>query len=284
MILKRLFLILAVASALCVGCKDPNVVAEVGDAKLLRGDLESFAASQSHMAPDARALDALLERELLAEGARERGLADDPKVRVRLAAARREVLAQALLERTLDKAPSDDELKARYELRKDALSKRVVHVQHIALRLDPAADAAARVAAQAKSNAVYSRLLSGEPFDAVALESSEDAVTAKKGGDLGELREGQVDQTFFEHAVALKKGELSKPFQSPFGTHLVRAMEDPTTYVPPFDEVRGRLVADARREREAKLLEELKAGIAVKRYPERLAQARRGADAGEDSP
>jgi hypothetical protein len=64
----------------------------------------------------------------------------------------------------------------------------------------------------------------------------------------------------------------------------VRAIDDLRTVVPPFEEVRGRLAAEQRREREAKLLEELRAEISIKRYPERLSPANQGADAGRGTP
>src|SRR5205823_472596 len=131
-------------------------------------------------------------------------------------AASREVLAQALLEKELGTPASETELKARYEAEKPKLERREINVQQIVVRVDPGAGSAEVTAARTRINALYARVLAGEPFEQVARES-DDQATAQKGGELGTLLEGQVDQTFFEQAAALKKGAVSKPFQTAFG-------------------------------------------------------------------
>jgi parvulin-like peptidyl-prolyl isomerase len=111
-------------------------------------------------------------------------------------------------------------------------------------------------------------------------------VSGEKGGDLGVVEEGQVDATFFKEAAALKRGEVSRPFETSYGLHLVQAVEDVQVVTPGFEEVKGRLAAEARREAEARLLAELRESIRVETYPERLQAASAagrgpGADAGE---
>jgi peptidyl-prolyl cis-trans isomerase C len=79
-----------------------------------------------------------------------------------------------------------------------------------------------------------------------------------------------VDPTFFSQAVGLAAGAYSKPFTTPLGWHVVKALEAPKTVVPTFEEARGMLEAEARQEAQAKLLERLRQEIPVRRYPERL--------------
>ena len=63
---------------------------------------------------------------------------------------------------------------------------------------------------------------------------------------------------FFSAAGALRAGETSRPFETAFGWHIARAVEDARVVAPEFDDVRGVLAAETRRDAEAKLLERLR--------------------------
>lgn len=275
----RMLMLLALV---LTACEDERVVARVGGTTLTRGDVALYRATRGGE-PEA-ALDALVDRTLLAEGAERAGLLEDPVVAARVAEARREVLANAYLDKVAGESGSEEALRKRYEETKDSLARRQVHVAHLMVRLPPEADARARTEARARINALYARVVGGEDFAAVAREASEDPVTGARGGDLGPVREGQVDPRFFGAVAELKQGEVSKPFETAFGLHVARALEAPGVVVPTFQEVRGQLAAQARLEAAQALEEQLRAGIKVKRHPERLReQAGQGKSEGEES-
>jgi peptidyl-prolyl cis-trans isomerase C len=259
------------------GCGDKDLVAMVGKAKLRRADLAQFASTRGRAGgrPTQELLAGLVDRTLLAEGARRDGVQNAPAVQVRLRAAEREILAETFLEKELRSATDEGPLRKRYEDTKEALKRRQIQVAHIVLRVPSSAGAEARNAAQSKAADLYSKLRDGADFEKLAAANSEDSATAARGGDLGILVEGSVDQGFFDAAAALKKGEISKPFETPFGVHIVRAFEDPQVVTPPFEEVRGKLAAEARLEAERKLLERLRSEVKVKTYPERLSEEHR---------
>jgi len=263
------WLVLWPAGVFWAGCTDPDVVAVVGKTDMRKSDLE--VSSRHGQAQHPEDLDVLIDRQLLAEHARSQGLQDDPRVRARIAAAEREVLAQEALERAVADAVSDEKLRSRYESLRSKLEKRELTLAHIFVLLPPGSSPEMSRLAQARINQAYARLVGGEPFEKVAREMSEDATTATRGGDLGTVREGTVDPAFFQAALALKRGEYSKPFQSATGLHVVKALEAPRTVAPSFEEVKGKLVVEARREAESKLLEDLRKNIGVKRYPDRFA-------------
>ncbi|MDC0712257.1 peptidylprolyl isomerase [Stigmatella sp. ncwal1] len=264
------------------GCEDPNKVAQVGRTALTREDLAHLRASQS---PGVRAelepaLEELVERTLLAEEARRQELQKAPALQARLAAAERELLAHEMLERAVADSVTEQALRARYNEAGSRLERREVHVAHVFARLPEGADETTRRQAQVRIHQVYARLAGGESFEALARELSEDPVSAPRGGDLGVVREGEVDTAFFAQAVGLAEGVWSKPFGTPFGLHVVKALEAPKTVMPPFEAVRGKLEAEARQDARAKLLERLRREISVRRYPERL---RPSEDAGTPS-
>ncbi|MBJ6764139.1 peptidyl-prolyl cis-trans isomerase [Myxococcaceae bacterium JPH2] len=253
-----------------VGCDSADVVAKVGRSPVTRADVALWLQTHEGVGTAEAALDGVVERTLLVEKAREDDLLKDPEVAARAEAARREVIANAYLDRLSRETSTDEALMARYEARREGLARREVHVAHIVVRLAEGADRRARTEAQAKINAAHARLVGGEDFAAVAREVSEDAVTGALGGDLGLVREGQIDARFFAAVAALKSGEVSQPFETAFGLHVARALESPRTVVPTFQEVRGQLAAEARHEAEETLMRRLREDIPVRRYPERL--------------
>lgn len=84
-------------------------------------------------------------------------------------------------------------------------------------------------AATAKSTIedVYKKLKQGEGFDNLALQFSQDKSTSGKGGQLQRFGSGELSSEEFEDmAFSLKeKGEISMPFQSQFGWHIIKLIE-----------------------------------------------------------
>lgn len=268
---------------LLLGCEDSNEVARVGRTSLTREDVKHLSSSRSPSvrAEPEQALELLVEQALLAEEGRRQELREEPAMKARLAAAERELLAHEVLERAMAASVTEEVLRERYTEARQKLERREVHVAHVFARLPEGADETTRRQAQVRINQAYARLAGGEPFEAVARELSEDAVSAPRGGDLGVVREGEVDTTFFAQAVGLAAGAWSKPFGTPFGLHVVKALDAPRTVVPTFEEARGKLEVEARQDARAKLLERLRQDISIRRYPERL---RLPEDAGTPTP
>ena len=251
---------LAIILLACVACSDKTVLAEVGKERVHLADLRLHGGA----APEV-ALQALVDRALLAEGARRRGLLDDALVRARVDAAAREALAQALLDQEV--SLSEEELRRLYQANKP--EKREVHVAEIFLKL-PKGDPGALDEARVKAQRLYGRAVQGESFEKLVREASQDPVSAARGGDLGPLQEGQVDPIFFSAAVVLKKGEIAKPLDLGFGLFILQALDEPRTASPTFEQARGALEVRLRGEREAKLLAALKQEIRVELHPDRL--------------
>jgi len=79
-------------------------------------------------------------------------------------------------------------------------------------------------AAQAKARKLYEDIKSGKrTFTDVATHSSDDSGAAAQGGALGcgSKQSLQFDPTFETAAFALKKGVVSEPVQTQFGSHLI---------------------------------------------------------------
>jgi peptidyl-prolyl cis-trans isomerase SurA len=124
-------------------------------------------------------------------------------------------------------------------------SERVVqlqhHTQHILLRPDEILDDSA---VKSKLSRIRDRIVeNGEDFSDVARLESDDPGSAPTGGDLGWNAPGTFVPAFEEVVASLQPGEISEPFRTEFGWHivlLVDRQERDTT-----DEVRRMRAIDA---------------------------------------
>jgi peptidyl-prolyl cis-trans isomerase SurA len=98
----------------------------------------------------------------------------------------------------------------------------LLKASHILIRLDQNATAEQQVAAKAKIDSIYAELLKGADFAEMAKAFSDDKGSAQRGGDLGQFGKGMMIPDFENAAYALKKGEMSKPFLSVVGYHIVK--------------------------------------------------------------
>lgn len=70
-------------------------------------------------------------------------------------------------------------------------------------------------------DSIRTRVLAGESFADIALIESEDSGSAARGGDLGWNPAGTFVPEFEAQLDALSPGEISEPFRSPFGWHII---------------------------------------------------------------
>lgn len=72
---------------------------------------------------------------------------------------------------------------------------------------------------------VRAAVLKGGDFAAFARKYSEDPGSATKGGDLGWIMPGQMVPEFEQVAANTKKGEISSPFHTQFGWHILQVQD-----------------------------------------------------------
>lgn len=92
---------------------------------------------------------------------------------------------------------------------------------HIMVMLPQKASEAEQQRAKEKIDSIYEVLKAGASFEKVAKECSEDKMSAQRGGVIAWISKGQTVKEFEDKAFALKKGEMSEPFLSPMGYHIV---------------------------------------------------------------
>ena len=117
----------------------------------------------------------------------------------------------------------------------------LVRPSHILLMLKQNATQAEQDAAKLRADSIYTALVKGANFADLARHLSDDKGSASRGGDISWVQKGQTVKEFEDVVFAMKKGELSKPFLSPFGYHIVKLMDKQNFF--PYDTLR----ADIRR-------------------------------------
>ena len=96
---------------------------------------------------------------------------------------------------------------------------------------------------------IRGKILGGDDFSAIASAVSEDPGSAKDGGDLGWSNPGMFVPEFETEMAKLKDNEISPPFQSPYGWHIIQVL--------------GRRTQDtSNEERRREAIEQLRAGKA----------------------
>ncbi|MCX7557367.1 peptidylprolyl isomerase [Xanthomonadaceae bacterium JHOS43] len=86
-------------------------------------------------------------------------------------------------------------------------------------------DLVSREQAHAKVEALHARIRAGEDFASIAREASDDQITRAQGGDMGWFPLNAWGPAVANVIVALRDGEVSAPFASDVGWHLIQRLE-----------------------------------------------------------
>lgn len=93
------------------------------------------------------------------------------------------------------------------------------NARHILVRVTPTQDVAA---AKAKIDTLRARIAGGADFVEVAKESTEDANSRDDGGDLGWFPADAFGPAFGQQVTGLQDGQVSAPFRTDAGWHIVQ--------------------------------------------------------------
>lgn len=217
------------------------VAAEVGDTRIYVSDVRREAVSQGLVDDPAalgvedagfqQVLSELIEQRLLALEARRQGLDEDPEARRRLAAAEERILGNILVETAVSRSVSDEAIRRVYEEQvRLTPPTEEVRARHIL------------VATREEAQEVARLLDEGEDFATLAAQVSEDPATRFEGGDLGYFTREGILPGFAEVAFETRPGEVSEPFQTEFGWHVLTVVDRRNQPRPSLEEMRPRIV------------------------------------------
>jgi len=136
---------------------------------------------------------------------------------------------------------TDEEAKAFYDKHPEYFRRpEEVRASHILVKV--ASDATKEKVAEAKKKieAIRQRLEKGEDFAKVAKEVSE-GPSAKKGGDLGFFKRGEMVKPFEDAAFGLKPGQTSDIVRTRYGFHIIKVTDRKPASTTEFKKVEGRI-------------------------------------------
>jgi peptidyl-prolyl cis-trans isomerase C len=175
-------------------------------------------------------LDELLRAEVVAQQAEKEGLDKVGETASQLMLVRLQVLGQAKSEAYLKgKKATDDEVRAEYQKRVDAMPKTQYKARHILVNSE---DAAKAIIAQLKKGAKFEDLAKAQSLDS----------SKSSGGDLGWFNPSGMVKPFADAVMALKKGEITAtPVKTEYGWHVIRLDDVRETPVPPLEQVKAQV-------------------------------------------
>jgi peptidyl-prolyl cis-trans isomerase C len=290
-------LLIAVMATLVAGCSrgtsSGKVLAEVGGTKITEGDLAFLGQinpriQQQIEVPDGkqRILDNLVEQDLLYQKAVKEGINRDAVVKAKVDLYRRVIIAQALVEKQIEKAA-----KKYYDEHQDEFKK--LRMSQIEVKFaTPDQLKAAKKGKEAPkmhsedealklANDLKARLDKGEAFDAVAKDASEDMLTKARGGDMGPVSkddkrfEARGFAPLIEKAYEMKVGEVAGPMKTTEGYHLITVTKG--LELEPFEEAKAMILFKVQGDARQNLLAELKKETKVV-FPEQEAAKKKAGE------
>ena len=238
------------ASALAAG----KAFVTVNGSAVSQNLADTFLAEQKAQgAPDSPELknavrEELIRRELLLQEAKKAGLDKRADVATQADAARQAIFIRAYVQEFLKKNPiSDAQLKTEYDKIKAQLGNTEYKARHILVQNE------------ADAKAIIDNLKKGAKFEELAKQSI-DPGSKDNGGDLGWASAGNFVKPFSDALVGLSKGKYTEaPVKTDFGYHVILLEDSRPLNVPPFEEIKPRLLQQAQTQQIGKMVDGLRA-------------------------
>lgn len=246
--MKRFMFLSLVASVTLAGCgkvedDSSKVIANVGNEKVTEQRFSDYLKFKRVPEQDEKKvqslLDDYLEREALSQQALNSTYIDKRLADIEVDEFRKQMLISRYFENFLKDVVSEEAIQNYYNSNPEQFQTERVRVAHVLLRTNRSMSEAERQALLTKAQEAHSKITSSMKFEEAVAAYSDDSISAKNGGDLGWIRKGAIDPVFSDKVFGMKIGEVSEPFVTSFGYHIVKVLEGPQTVKTPFEKVKG---------------------------------------------
>ena len=216
------FAALLITASVCAQVSDP-VIMRVNGRPITRSEFEySFNKNNADGVIDKKGLEdyvpLYVNYQLKVEEARQQRLDTVSTIRQELNGYREQLVMPELV----DEAFIEREARRTYdETKKRFGDDDMLNASHILLLLKQDASEEEAKAKKQTADSIYNAVKAGADFAELARKYSDDKGSAINGGQLPEFGKGMMVPEFEKAAYALKKGELSQPFTSAYGYHII---------------------------------------------------------------
>jgi peptidyl-prolyl cis-trans isomerase C len=202
------------------------------DMKLAEAEIGNDLGSLPEATKRRVLIEFLIENQLFADAAEGEQLGSGPAFSERLQYWRRRALRDVYFDKSVRSSIKDADVRQYYAGQVGTMKpEEEVRARHIL------------VESKEKAREVFEKIAHGSDFSQLAKQYSKDPGSKDQGGELGFFGRGQMVPQFEEAAFKLKQGEVSQPFESQFGWHIVRVDDRRQRPVPPFEAVKDRVIA-----------------------------------------
>lgn len=287
----RILLVIAIMAA-TLGCSDfdnfyrerktgpitlkegRTVVAKVGSEEITREELkkslESIPPKQRFLYQSSPQrlndyLEAYINQILLYKEAKRRGLDRREDVRENLENYKRQLLIRAIGQEITNQKFSEEEIEKYY--RENSKSFEQIKASQIFISVDRNGGIT-KDRARAKAELITKTARSGEKFENLVEEFSEDPRSKKKGGDLGLISRGRLPLEIENEIFILKEGEISDPIETPNGFHIIKVTQG--AKMPPLEQVKSGIQVDLRKKIFSEYAKNLREKIDVEIFEDKL--------------
>ena len=137
---------------------------------------------------------------------------------------------------------SEKDAKKYYDKNREMFKRpETLKASHILIKLDKNADSKAVAKAEKEIKEISKKQKEGVDFSELAKQYSE-GPSASNGGDLGYFPRGAMVKEFEDAAFALKPGEVSGIVRTPFGLHLIKAVDARKAGIMKFAEIKDKVI------------------------------------------
>ena len=222
--LKTIVLFITIVSTTATLAQNDPVILTINDSEITKSDfLQIYLKNNNDPKYDKATLDEYMtlftKFKLKVAEAEALGYDTIPKLMNELAGYRKQLALPYLVDSVQNKSLIEE---AYFR------TKNEVRASHILIKVTQNAAAADTLKAYNRLLALKKRIENGEDFAMVASGKggSEDPSAAGNGGDLGFFNAFQMVYPFEEAAYTTKVGEVSSPFRTRFGYHIVKVTEN----------------------------------------------------------
>ena len=231
---------------------EPIYISDVELEAVAQGRIEAGEAFGPDHSEYQVVLEQLIDQRLLAQEAIRRGLDQTPQAQRRLETARERLLGNFLMEDLVANQVTAEAIDKMYDEQvKLQQIDDEVRIRHILFDTKEEADA------------VLPRARAGEDFTALAFEFSKDTRTRLDGGSFGWVSPNEMIDPFPSVIADTPEGEISDPFESEQGWHILKVEQRRTRPPKTKDEMRPEIVTYLTFTEISRILRDLRANATI---------------------
>jgi len=212
-----------------------------------------------------KALDDYVERTAIAAAIEKQKLLDERSMEVELEEFKKEMLISRYFEKFLSDKVSDQAVANYYNTNPGAFEENRVKVAHILVRINQTMDKTALQARLTLARSIYAKVKSGMDFAEAARQYSEDKQSSERGGELGWVKQDGIDPEFLKVTATMNTGDISEPFKTAYGYHIVKVLEASRKALKPYKNVEGDIRYQLRASAKSAEAERLTKSVSVKK-------------------